>query len=549
MKTEEGYLALVLHAHLPYVRHPEHENFMEENWLYEAITETYIPLINHFEELHQDGVEYRLTMSLTPPLISMLVDPLLQERYLKHINKLIELSYKEVERTKFNPEFNRVAHFYLNKFKKAKDTFLHKYNKNLINAFKKFQDLGYLEIITCAATHGYLPLMQEYPEAVRAQIEVAVQTHQKYLGQKPRGIWLPECAYYPNLDSILREFNIRFFMLDTHGIMHATPRPKYGIFAPVYTKSGVAAFARDQQSSRQVWSSKTGYPGDYNYREFYRDIGFELPLDYIGDYIHPDGIRMDTGIKYHKITDSSCELHEKAPYNPQKAKQMAADHAGNFLFNRIKQVEYLNEVMDRKPIILSPYDAELFGHWWYEGPEFINFLIRKANYDQDKIKLVSPIDYLEEYPCNQVTQPPMCSWGSEGYNDVWLDESNDWIYRHLHHASEKMIELATEINNPDELTRRTLNQAARELLLAQSSDWAFIMKTGTTLEYAINRTRAHINRFLELYQQIKLGNINECELSRLEYKDNIFPDLDYKVYAKDHQPQIVGKGEEIKISV
>ncbi|PRX18824.1 1,4-alpha-glucan branching enzyme [Orenia metallireducens] len=548
MAAEKGYLSLVLHAHLPFVRHPEHEDFMEENWLYEAITETYIPLINHFEDLDRDGVEYRLTMSLTPPLISMLADPLLQDRYVRHIDKSIELAQKEVERTKDNPDFNKTARFYLERFEKARETFVHRYNKNLVNAFKKFQDLGYLEIITCGATHGYLPLMQQYPEAVRAQIEVAVETHKKHLGREPRGIWLPECAYYPGVDKVLKEFKIRFFIVDTHGVLHATPRPKYGVFSSIYTRSGVAAFARDQESSRQVWSSKIGYPGDYNYREFYRDIGFELPLDYIGPYIHPDGIRMDTGIKYHKITGSECGLDAKQPYDPYAARDKAADHAGNFLFNRTKQIEYLDELMDRKPIILSPYDAELFGHWWYEGPDFINFLIRKAYYDQDVVKMISPIDYLEEYPSNQVCQPPMCSWGAKGYNDVWLDDSNDWIYRHLHHAAEKMIELATEIHYPDDLTRRALNQAARELLLAQSSDWAFIMMTGTTVEYAVNRTKAHISRFLDLYNQIKSGNINEDFLGETEWKDNIFPDIDYKVYSRRHQPRIEGKGEDIVIS-
>ncbi|TDX44575.1 glycoside hydrolase family 57 protein [Orenia marismortui] len=547
MVEEKGYLALVLHAHLPFVRHPEHEHFMEENWLYEAITETYIPLINHFEGLHRDGIDYRLTMSLTPPLISMLTDPLLQDRYLRHINKLIELAHKEVERTKDQPKINKAARFYLERFEIAKDTFLHKYNKNLVNAFKKFQDLGYLEIITCGATHGYLPLMQQYPEAVRAQIEVAIETHKKHLGREPRGIWLPECAYYPGVDKILKEFKIRFFVVDTHGILHATPRPKYGVFAPIYTKSGVAAFARDQESSRQVWSSKVGYPGDFDYREFYRDIGFELPLDYIGPYIHPDGIRMDTGIKYYRITGDEAGLDSKAPYDPDRAREKSADHAGNFLFNRAKQIEYLSELIDRKPMVLSPYDAELFGHWWYEGPDFLNHLIRKTYSDQDVVKMISPIDYLEEYPSNQVCQPPMCSWGAKGYNDVWLDESNDWIYRHLHQLAEKMIELATEIDYPDDLTRRALNQAAREVLLAQSSDWAFIMMTGTTVEYAVNRTKAHISRFLGLYDQIKSGSIDEAWLSDIEWKDNIFPDINYEVYSRKYQPRIEGKGEDIKI--
>ncbi|HEX9022085.1 MAG TPA: DUF1957 domain-containing protein, partial [Nitrospirota bacterium] len=153
---EKGYLALVLHSHLPYVRHPEHDQFLEEDWLYEAITETYIPLINVFDSLVNDGVDFRITMSLTPTLIAMLTDPLLQQRYARHISKLIELSEKEIERTKHQPEFNPIAHMYRDLFTDARQVFEEKYGRNLVGAFKKFQDLGKVEIITCAATHGFL---------------------------------------------------------------------------------------------------------------------------------------------------------------------------------------------------------------------------------------------------------------------------------------------------------------------------------------------------------------------------------------------------------
>ncbi|MGM0471527.1 MAG: glycoside hydrolase family 57 protein [Bacillota bacterium] len=527
---ENGYLSLILHAHLPFVRHPEDDNFLEERWLYEAITETYLPLLEHFDNLHRDNVDYRLTISLSPTLINMLDDPLLQNRYIDHLDELIELSHKELERTKDNPQMHQTAQMYLDKFKRSKDIFINQYDRNLVQAFKKFKELGYLELITCGATHGYLPLMKEYPEAVRAQIEVAVNTYQSYFDSKPQGIWLPECAYYPGLDDILADYDLRFFILDTHGVLYATPRPKYGVYAPIYTPSGVAAFGRDNEATKEVWSAEEGYPGDYNYREYYRDIGFDLPLDYIQPYIHQD-TRINTGIKYHKITDEECQLHEKELYNPQVGIEKAVEHAKDFIYKRLEQMSKLNQLIDRKPIITAPYDAELFGHWWYEGPDFLNHLIREIDREDNNLELISPADYLQEYPKNQVCTPPMCSWGANGYNDVWLDSSNDWIYRHLHQAAEKMIELATEYEAPDHLMKRALNQAAREVLLAQSSDWAFIMKTGTMVEYAVKRTKAHINRFFDLYNQIKLGEIDEEWLNKLEAKDNIFPEIDYRVYS------------------
>ncbi len=209
-RMEKGYLALVLHCHLPYVRHPEHDRFLEEDWLYEAITETYIPLINVFEGLVNDGVDFRLTMSLTPTLISMLTDPLLQQRYLRHITRLIELAEKEIVRTKNEPEFNSLARMYFDLFRKARYVFEEKYERNLVNAFRVFQDLGKLEIVTCGATHGFLPLLKN-EKAVRAQIKVAVELHTKHLGRPPKGIWLPECGYYEGLDEILGEAGLRLF--------------------------------------------------------------------------------------------------------------------------------------------------------------------------------------------------------------------------------------------------------------------------------------------------------------------------------------------------
>ncbi len=314
---EKGYLSIVLHAHLPYVRHPEHERFLEEEWFYEAITETYIPLIKAFDALVRDGVDFRITMSLTPTLLSMMVDPLLQSRYVKHLNRLIDLSAKEMERTRHDGAFRHLAEMYHGLFVEAREIFCDRYKNNLTLAFRHFQNIGKLEIITCAATHGFTPLMEIQKEAVRAQIRVGAELHERILGQRPRGIWLPECGYYPGLDEILKEEGIRYFIVDTHGILFGSPRPKYGIYAPVYCRSCVAACGRDIESSKSVWSAEEGYPGDHHYREFYRDIGFDLDYDYIRPYLNGDGSRINTGIKYYRITGKSGH---KEPYSPQAAR-------------------------------------------------------------------------------------------------------------------------------------------------------------------------------------------------------------------------------------
>jgi 1,4-alpha-glucan branching enzyme len=530
---ELGYLALVLHAHLPYVHHPEFPDFLEEDWLYEAITETYIPLLRVFENLTNQGVKFRITISLSPPLLSMFKDSLLQQRYLGKIEKLIDLAEREVERTRWLPQFHEVALMYLEHFRFCHYFFAEKNHCDLSRSFKELEEAGNLELITCGATHGFLPLMINRT-AMKAQIQLAAETHEKTFGRRPRGIWLPECGYQPQVDQFIHQEGIRFFFTDAHGILHASPRPKYGVFAPIYCPTGVAAFGRDLESSKQVWSADEGYPGDYEYREFYRDIGFDLEYEYIRPYLPSSGIRVPLGIKYHRISGRTLD---KQPYNIWAGREKAAMHAGNFMFNREKQIEYLAPIIDRRPIVISPYDAELFGHWWFEGPQWLDFLIRKLAFDQKTIKMVTPSDYLEIYPKNQVSVPSMSSWGYKGYNEVWLEGNNDWIYRHLHQIADRMVELANTYPQAEDILQRALNQAARELLLLQSSDWAFIMKTGTMVDYAIKRTKNHINRFNSLYDQIKYNRIDVSYLERLEAWDNIFPELDYRIYLSEaHQP-------------
>ncbi|MEW6661055.1 MAG: glycoside hydrolase family 57 protein [Bacillota bacterium] len=525
----KGYLCLVLHAHLPYVRHPEDEHALAQRWLYEAITETYIPLLLAMENLERDGVDFRLTLSLSPPLICMLADSLVQSRYLKHLEKLKKLTEQEVKRTKEEPHFNYLARTYQDYINRCHELFHVRYNNNLLHAFKRLMDLGKLELITCAATHGFLPLIGIRPQVVKAQISIATEVFTRNFGHPPNGMWLPECGYAPGIDEVLRDFGIKYFFVDTHGILFATPRPRYGIFAPISCpKSGVAVFGRDVESSLQVWSSQEGYPGDFDYREFYRDIGFDLDYELIKDYIHPEGIRVDTGIKYYRITGKT---NHKEPYHPDWAREKAAIHAGNFLFNREKQIEYLAAHMDRAPIIVAPYDAELFGHWWFEGPMWLEFLLRKIAFDTNMFKTITPSEYLRLYPVNQPSTPCMSSWGSKGYNDVWLDSSNHWIYRHLHQAAKRMTNLAFQMPNSSGLTREALNQAAREVLLAESSDWAFIMKTGTMVDYACKRTVNHVGRFFRLHHEVSNGCIDEGFLSEVRERDSIFPDLNYQVYC------------------
>jgi 1,4-alpha-glucan branching enzyme len=552
-----GYFSLILHAHLPFVRHPEYPEFLEEDWLFEAITEVYLPLIYIFQRLHEADAAPRIAMNVSPPLCEMLADKLLEERYTRHLENLLELAEKEEHRTrKKDTEFNDAAKMYVDNLSSSLDLWNERYKRNLINAFRELQDEGVLEIITCGATHGFLPLIST-EESRRAQIEVAVANYKKHFGRQPRGIWLPECAFEPGVEDLLKAAGIEYFIADTHAILYGDPRPRFGVHAPVVCDNGVAVFARDVETSRQVWSAEVGYPGHHLYREFYRDIGWDAPMEMLRPHLHEDGARRHLGLKYHRITGKDVPQQKKQPYLPELAREKAAEDASHFIRERIAQAHKLRETFEgRPPLVVSPYDAELYGHWWFEGPQFLDYFFRKLHFDQNEIAAVTPGDFIDAELPIQVQAPCQSSWGENGYYKVWLNEKNSWMYPYQHDAERKMTTLANELassfkfpvpsskstEQPGtwnlDLGTRVANAMARELLLAQSSDWAFQIYQGTTVEYSSRRFRSHIHRFDLLYKMFgslttKLSALSTKELdllTEIEFRDTIFPELDFTVY-------------------
>lgn len=526
---KKGNLAIVLHAHLPYVHHPEHEFFFEENWFFEAVTECYVPLIDMLDRLLVDRVDYRLTLSLSPTLMTLLQDELLQTRYLNHMSRLLALADKEVERTREQPAYQKLAVFYRKRFVDVLQTYRTRYQGDLLAAFKKHQASGRLELMTSAATHGFLPLLNNNKTAVRCQVDTGIETFRDYFGFSPYGFWLPECGYYPGLEQVLKKAGVGYFFVDSHGILDASGSPHHGVYAPLDCGNGVFAFGRDPQSSRQVWSAGEGYPGDPDYREYYSDIGFELDSEAIAAYIPNGQTRAGTGIKYHRVTGPGAE---KQVYCPEAAAAKAKQQAADFIQQRLRHTAELSETMDKPPLIVAPYDAELFGHWWYEGPLWLEQVLRLAADTDSEIGLQSCKEYLAHHPLQQQATPSASSWGENGYSSYWINDENEWIYPLLHKAADDMEKLANDLHGLylSDLQKRVLNQAVRSVLLAQASDWPFIMKSGTTVEYANKRIGDHIARFNYLHDSIRKNRIDERYLTALEIMDDIFPFIDYRSY-------------------
>ena len=517
----DGALALVLHAHLPYVR-SSRPGSLEEDWFFQALIECYLPLLEVLETAQQDPVSQpKITIGLSPTLLSLLSDPELKRRFPAWLNDRLRLIPQA-------PEFLREAADHLAETIERHQRTWIGCNGDLISRFALLQQQGVVDLLTCGATHGYLPLLRQNPEAIRGQLRTAVREHQRLLGERPLGIWLPECAYYEGLDHWMRDAGLRYAVLDGHGLLHARPRPRYGVYAPICSRNGVAFFGRDSDATLPVWSAKDGYPGDPQYREFHRDLGWDLPLE----SLEPLGLKepRPLGLKLHRVTDHSFPLDRKEPYTPAMAADRAQHHAQDYLRGRRLQLERLNQAMDAEPLLVAPFDAELFGHWWFEGPMFLGELFRQG--PQQGVQFTRLRDVLANANQLQLCDPSPSSWGQGGYHNYWLNDTNAWIVPEWERAADAMVRRSSRgVGRESDLN--LLKQAARELLLSQSSDWSFILRAGTTTELARDRVKRHLGRFWTLMQAIDGDeDLQDDWLDEVMTDDPLFPLIQPLDWAK-----------------
>nr|NNM90647.1 DUF1957 domain-containing protein [Bacilli bacterium] len=532
-----GNVSLVLHAHLPYVHDLEDPHALEHRWLFEALTECYLPLIEVFQRLRDDKIPFRITFSLSPTLTTMLQDPYLQDLYDNHIKNLLKLIDHEESLAENSPELLSLILFYKERITRLFALY-HKYDRNLLVAFIELEKQGLLEIITCGATHAFMPYLQTQ-EAMRLQVLTALQNYRSLFGAYPKGYWLPECGYTDSVAELLHEYGIQYTFVGASAFQGAVPQTPFGAFSPVITPQGIAAFTGDQALATQVWSSIQGYPGDPDYREYYRDVGFDAQESYIAPFIHPEGIRVATGLKYFRVTGST---KEKQYYDVEKAKRKVQEHAEHFVARCKERIQFAQQAIGRNGCLTIPFDAELFGHWWFEGPDFIEAVLREFAL-QKEINVASPADYLMQYQDFPMSHLPFSTWGRHGYGEVWMNETNHWIYPLLHDMEGKMQHLVAlnyveQANTP--VTRAVL-QAAKELMLAQASDWAFMMDGKDNAPYATRRILAHMDHFNHLYNGILQHDIDDAYLTRLESLNQLFANLDLAPYASlptnNHLPQ------------
>lgn len=547
-----GSFTFVLHSHLPYARQAGRWPHGEE-WLHEAAAETYIPLLNSLYRLRAERIPIRLTLSLTPILVEQLSDEDVKANFVLYIEDRIRAAEVDVERfTQSNETHSTdLAKFYLDWYHSILESFQNTYQYDLISAFRRLQDEGIIEIITCAATHAYLPLLSR-DESINLQLRTAVESYKRHFGRLPRGIWLPECAYRPayinengdkraGLEDFLHRHSLTHFFTETHMIEGGAPvglaagdalgpygsinrrylvpfsserpsSPASTYHAYFVSKPEVAVIGRNNQTGLQVWSAEWGYPGDYEYREFHKK----------------DGV---SGMQYWRVTGADSDLSAKELYHPEKANSKVVQHAEHFS----RMVREMLEEYQRKSgsygLIAAIYDTELFGHWWFEGVGWLENVLRHLATSKE-VQLTTAEGYLGDNPAETVLNLPEGSWGAGGNHFVWDNVDTSWMWPLIHQAEDRMREIV--LANPTESgeARHALDQAARELLLLQSSDWPFLVTTGQAKEYAIKRFQDHLDRFNRLLDQIVDKVPSESFIKELWERDKIFPEIDYRWYRQ-----------------
>lgn len=473
-------IIIVLHSHLPLIRHPEIKDPVEETWFFEAVIESYIPLIMVFERLIEKRIFFKIVLSLSPTLLEMLDDNYLMQRLNEHIERSSLLLDSELKRTKGTP-YEKIVKFYIVRLKEIKD-FLR--SRTITGTIGELAREGYLELVTTAATHAYLPLFAHYPEVVWLQIKRGIDVFKSKIrvGDRLKGFWLPECGYFDGLFSDLKKAHIKWTVLEGHSIALGDPLPQEGIFRPVVTTEGITVFARDADTCRFVWSRDAGYPGNPWYRDFYRDVCYELN-DSEWKIFRTDGIRHHTGLKYFRITGEK----EKKPYIREKAMRVLRRDAQDFV-NRLSQRAMEAENITKEPVIVLAFDTELFGHWWFEGPEWLEAVIELIG-RHPEMRLVFSDDIMNDKSLRML-KPLPSSWGEGGFSDTWVCPETSGYLRAIYRAIEIAISHKEILNDMEVL---------RELLLMQSSDFLFMLKRDEMAKtYGRSRLKGHLERFYHL---------------------------------------------------
>ncbi len=558
---------LALHSHLPYVLN--HGRWPHgSDWISEAAIDTYLPLLAALQRLEAEAVPAPLTIGITPVLANQLESPVFVtelEDYFAQRLKTCEESEASLTTTG-DQHLIPLARYWRRHLQELRSLF-RSVDGNLARAFRHLEEQGRIELISSGATHGFLPLLAR-DESIRLQLGLGKAEHRRIFGRDPEGLWLPECAYRPRgpwaplpqaprtgirrgIEEHVADAGFRYFFVDSHLAAAGQAFPLYGadwgewrLADPATRQRGdtasrkpddaadprhrnsayqtyrvagprgatpVSAFIRDPISSRQVWSRQEGYPGDEWYLEFHK-------------------IRWPGGLRYWRVSAPGSDLGQKEPYDPVRATEQAGAHARHFvdLLGRIAGEQGTRSgKRSTAPVIAVPFDTELFGHWWYEGVDFLADVFRaiRAN------PVVTPStarQHLGTASGGRGIHLATGSWGANGDFSMWLNSETEWTWPRLWAIETRFWDLAPEaLLSPAH--HLVLAQAAREMLLAMGSDWQFIISTGAVTDYAVKRFTEHCEDAEFLLTGLRPGAPElaaaQTRAEELWGRDHVFPNV------------------------
>lgn len=557
-------MIIILHTHLPHVL--THGKWPHgSDWLFEATAECYLPLLAMCRRLMNDGVRPGLTFDISPILCEQLSHPTFASAFKDYCLEQAALAEGDtavLEAEGASAEILTMCKYWSEWYRHRESDF-QDFGGDIVGALRALQDKGAIEVMTCAATHGYLPLMAE-DRSIRLQVRLARANYTRHFGRQPRGIWLPECAYRPaypwrtllpvaayamarireGLEDVLSEEHLEYFVTDEHALSRATPLGNIGpdghrtpmeetygavrqtldnlspfniyrITSPT-SRSSVAAFTRHSAIAMQVWSGQTGYPADPDYLDFHKKF-------------------YRSSLRYWRVTDVKADMLYKQPYVPEWAAGKAATHAEHYV--KIMETAVLHQQSTNSgatPVLTLPFDTELFGHWWFEGPTFLEHVIRGAS-QSTILNPVTASEALDATVSSAAIALPESSWGKNGTHEVWMNDDTKWTWERLYLLERRMSLLFDKhawVEKQDELFDRIIKAALIQLLLAQASDWQFLISTFSAREYAVMRFHAHADECLSLCDMaerrtvgIKMTQQDMDRLQGVESRDAIFPEL------------------------
>ncbi|MDR2601836.1 MAG: DUF1957 domain-containing protein [Spirochaetaceae bacterium] len=522
-------ISVVLNCHLPFIRHADGLFYRDEIPFFQAVSNTYIPFLQMLKSLDAQCTPFRIGCVLSPTLCAMLRDETLISKYLNYTDKQIEFGKSELERTenKCNTALYSLAMHYYNSIVEKRALFVDSYGKDIIGTFDYYRKKGRLEILGTTATYNFLPFYDKHPEIIRAQIENALIEYKRIFNLSPSGFWLPECGYVKNIDKYLQKYNFNYTIIEPHTALLANPPSATGSFLPLRSPRGLTFLVRDYPARKEVEEAERFGAGFYC--DCGEDICYKLDAGAVKTFLDKDGVRCPSGYRYLTYGGGG------AIYNLQAAKKFAEDHGRNFLKKKSEILDKAGSITGKSSLSLCVWDADALGRFWQEGFVFLESFIRSAH-ETHSATFATPSEYLcrQDFVDFQTISPEFSSAGKNGYGESFLNETNDWIYRHIFHATRRMTELAQRFNDDSGLKARALKQAARETLLFQSSDFvrpAKLSKSEKTL-CDMDRIVEHLRNFTTLYESLGGERLSTKLLTFWENNNNIFPDVNYKTFRK-----------------